>query len=397
MRKLLSLIVIIILAQNVAGAFSFNIDKPGTYLSSKSGKVINGTVVVANTGKDTLYFKSYIADWKILPDGSKAFYPAGSTGLSSAPWLSIYPKEFAVEPLGKEKISYIMTVPKNAVGGHYSVIFFETYDKNNTKNNILFSGRIGSIIYHQVEGTEKIDANLTDVFVDYKNGKRTVSYMFENMGNIFLLVKPSLAILNDRGQVAFRESMDKFGVLPGQKIVRTYKVSQKLPDGDYTALITTEYGKEDFKVVEKEFRSINQGGNALNLLNKSDAAITINYNKSTSSETVSRRENLGLAQKISIEKFNPVVNKNKIKLFVLLKNPIEEAISANALITVSDAFRNKKLMVSLGRNFQIANKGKKIMNKIIGHSLAAGTYTVTLDVMNGIDTLAKDEKTIVIR
>ena len=85
------------------------------------GDLINESMVVQNTSDESIDVLVYWEDFEYQPpyEGSKKFFPAGTTNNSANSWISYSPQKFTLAPHGKQKISYVIDVPPNAKGGYY--------------------------------------------------------------------------------------------------------------------------------------------------------------------------------------------------------------------------------------------------------------------------------------
>lgn len=385
-KRSLVFVSILFIITGVAHAFSFNLDKPGITLASRGGKTLDGYVEVRNNSQETMRFVAYLNDWQISPDGSKQFFPAGTTELSCSNWISISPKEFTVEPGKKARVNYVMTVPEGVSGGHYSVLFVETALPSEKKAKVLLSGRIGSIFYHQTLGSEQINADLADLTVQADTANIALNYQFVNKGNIYLQVKPTLAVLDDQGKIIFRKKLEKFGVMPAQSLDRNDVVAKALPLRSYTAVLTTEYGVDAFDVLEKAFtvNDIKLASPSSTPAKKEPVAPPV------VKQPADQQQDAVPQTTLMLKKFNPVISGQVIKLNVLLAaNSPKVTVVAN----VTDVKTKKVQKVVLANEVPI--KGSKLITQKFP-PFAKGKYAIRV-VVSSVDQKLEEEKTVEIK
>jgi len=263
----------------IINAFSINLDPPSVHLKLRPGDVNSGYLVLENTGKKDSDFRVYVSDWKYLPDGSKEFLEAGSTKYSCASWLKIEKKSFSLLPEKEEKIKYSISVPHGVSGGYYCVVFFESMYGIN-QDNVSLLGRIGTIFYVDIIGTEKKEAVINDMKIlsqtplDDKKQQLDISFFVENKGNVRLTPYGNLVFVDKNNKVVKKENIYGINTLPGDSIEKVYTVN--LPKGTYDAFLTLDCGDENI-ISEKVHITDDQKG----YRRKSEIKQRINIDKLT--------------------------------------------------------------------------------------------------------------------
>ena len=245
MKKLLLLLILIVFSVN-AHAFSINIDPPSLYTKAKPGETIRTKVTVENTSNDPVVLKIYLEDWAYLNDLSKKFMKLGTTPYSLKNNAKVYVNEIRLAGNAKENVLFEITSPTDKKGGLYGVLFFEAAPVMvNKGSNVRLIGRIGSIIYHEIDGTQ--DYNFDLVFTDFeKEQSRTkLNFSLNNKSNIHLNLKGSLLILNKKHQVEDRiETTLK--ALPKENQNITIYTNKKLTAGEKVCLFSLSYESSKF-------------------------------------------------------------------------------------------------------------------------------------------------------
>src|SRR5687768_14511905 len=74
-------------------AATIRISAPKIELELAPGETYSGEIAAENPTEDPANVKIYMEDWKYAPGGTgeKKFFPAGTTDLSSAKWISFSP------------------------------------------------------------------------------------------------------------------------------------------------------------------------------------------------------------------------------------------------------------------------------------------------------------------
>ncbi len=204
----------LLLTSNFAFALSLNIDPSNIKLVVKPGETKSGEIIVQNTGSSQLQIKAYTEDWIYAPDGSKNFMKPGSSVNSCSTWIKLNADKFELAPREERKVSFDIAVPKNASGGHVSVIFFESLIS--VKEGIAVSGRIGTIIYQDTEGDIKRSGEIKGISVaGSREGEPVIiTISLLNKGNTYISARPKITVLKDNKAVV-EPKMNPLNALQG--------------------------------------------------------------------------------------------------------------------------------------------------------------------------------------
>lgn len=256
---------IILSFETVSYGFSLNISPPSIHVSVKPGESASGNIVVDNRGESSLGILVYVQDWVYNPDGSKTFMAAGTAPLSCAKDIRVFPKTFKLEAGEKTSVQYTVTVPEDAKGGYYAVIFFESIpaeEVNKTEGMVVrFAGRLGSIIYLETEG-KSIKSGVVKSFnvtPPHSDKPLEVSLSFENTGNVYIGAEGTLNITDKDGNVFGKEIFGPVNTLPGDTREAKVEWLGELEAGTYYAVVTLDIGTDEPVVKESEI-VISSGG-----------------------------------------------------------------------------------------------------------------------------------------
>ena len=236
-----------------AAAFNIRVDIRKVELKITSGDSSRGGIIVENPTEDEILVKAYLEDFSYIAphDGAKKFFPPGSTEYSCAKWITFSPQEFRLAPFSKQKVSYTVSVPEAARGGHYAVLFFETAlgeVPDNQGANILVLGRIGSLFLINTDESIK-QAEL----INLSTKTKAIEAGLHNTGNTILTAKGSFYIMNNEGKVFDRGKITDIYLSPGDNAEVSLPIGENVPAGSYTLMATFDLEGGDILVKEIDF------------------------------------------------------------------------------------------------------------------------------------------------
>lgn len=214
------------------------------------GESSSGEVEVENPSEDSLLVKAYLEDWAYtsLHDGTKEFFPAGITSVSCAKWVNLSLSEFVIPPFGKQKVNYTVNVPKNAAGGYYSVLFFESLLAQPKLKQTAQLGvvvRIGTLFYIEPAGTIKRSGEISKLVLEKKanKGPLSISFDLKNSGNTDITSAATFHIMDKQGMILARGEFSDSYTFAGATAKLNATWSNPLPKGKYDLVLTVDIGK----------------------------------------------------------------------------------------------------------------------------------------------------------
>ena len=269
MRRYAALFIIIglfvIFSQTPSYSFSINVSPPSIHLSTPPGGTDSGTITVENKSDSSIDMQAYVEDWVYNPDGSKKFLPPGSTPLSCAKWINIYPKKFHLEPKDRMGVQYTISIPEDAEGGHYTVIFFESIvgdDDAEGELMVRFAGRIGTIIYQETKG--KVDKSASIVSFECgrpdQNKPLEAKVIFKNEGNTYIKAEGVMQIIDGKGNIFGRRGLGPINTLPGDTMEYSTEWLGQLEEGEYDVIATFDTGLDTPLIAETKIKIVSGGG-----------------------------------------------------------------------------------------------------------------------------------------
>lgn len=216
-----------------------------------------GEIKIDNFSAETLKVKVYLEDWlyKDTQDGQKDFFPKGTQLLSCSEWITLSPAELTLPPFGKQTVNYVVKVPGQAQGGHYSVMFFETsigkYNQGAPEETeersvaINVAIRIGALFYIEVKDTIKKEATVSNLMVSGNNDENPllIKLNFKNSGNVDITTAPYFHIMDKRGMVYARAEFNEVYTMPGDAAKLTASWPKHIAKGVYDLVLTFNLNK----------------------------------------------------------------------------------------------------------------------------------------------------------
>lgn len=235
-------------------AYAFSIEPARVELSIPAGKQRGKTITVDNTKSDEpLHLRMYTQDVVFLADGTNDFPPAGSTSRSCANWVRIIPEEIDV-PAGKTgTIRINLSVPAEAKGGYYGMLFFESGSGYIQGVGINF--RLGGLLDVSVPKTEVLSAKVSDIaFVKPKQ----IDIGIFNKSNILIRPKGKIRILDPQDKKKKIKQIDfnpnRSAILPDSLRKISSQLDAPLPKGEYILKAEIDYGTKYLLVAELPLR-----------------------------------------------------------------------------------------------------------------------------------------------
>jgi hypothetical protein len=211
-----------------------------------------GRIEIKNASNESKAVKVYIEDWVYTSDdGSKRFMPPATSDLSCANWISFAPGEFTVPAFGKQYVNYTVRVPKDATGGHYAVLFFEsamgkTQEKTEAMVSMPVAVRIASLFYIEPEGTINRAGQLGKLSLERKSNSEplAINLDFKNTGNVDIIAGGNFDIIDKQGMVYARgEFSNKIYTFAQETAKLKANIKESLVKGKYDFIVTLDLGK----------------------------------------------------------------------------------------------------------------------------------------------------------
>lgn len=233
--------------------FALRINNPKFELQLDKGKSYSGSITVENNSDKEARIRVYAEDFLYVEpfDGTKEFFPLGTTGLSLSSWLALTPNEFVLSPYASQTVSFVLR-PKDSVEKVYcGVIFFETAigkTLNEQGQGIDILGRVGSLVFIEPQNLNRIGE-----FTEINTVDKSLTGTFINKGNTFLHVQGTYYIIDAAELVKERDQLKELYLLPKDKAKVVIKTPEALVEGKYTMVITFNLEGGEAAVKEIDF------------------------------------------------------------------------------------------------------------------------------------------------
>lgn len=230
------------------------ISKAKIRVSIPPGEKDHGDIMVENPTDQVRAMRLYLEDWYYTPlaNGAKEFLPANTHSRSCASWISFSPAEFLIGPFGKQRVSYSIEVPKDAQGGYFAALFFETMVaetpglEKQRGAGINLAARIASLFYVEAEGTVKRTATVDNLKVTNERtnaNKLLIELDFKNTGNVDITAGGTFHIMDKHGTVYARGEFKPVYTFLNDEAKLQAVWSQPIPTGTYDLVLTLDLGK----------------------------------------------------------------------------------------------------------------------------------------------------------
>ena len=253
MRIFLVLLFIIALPFSALKAeVSYALDPGIVKVMVPAGGAHSGVIKVYARSPQKIKVKVYAGDWLYTEnnDGARDFFPAKSTVLSCADWITFGPAEFVIAPYEIGAVNYVLRPPQDARGGHYAALFFETSlvtpaeallapgQGVRTKGSLNL--RLATVFYVDVKGTVKraIDLNKLSLSKDPEHDLYVLTADFKNTGNADVITGGTFHIMDKKERIVARGKFNNAYTMPGDKAGVTAEYKKALPEGMYNVLVT---------------------------------------------------------------------------------------------------------------------------------------------------------------
>ncbi|MDD5617882.1 MAG: hypothetical protein PHG69_02205 [Candidatus Omnitrophica bacterium] len=242
---------------NDSSALHFRIDRGKTRVRLPPGWSDGGVIKVDNVSADPIDIRVYVGDWIYSDqDGSKDFLPFNTDPKSCSEWIKFYPAYFTIPAHGSQKVNYVVAIPKDAIGGHYSALFFEVESGTtvDAKNGAMVKvyNRLASLFYVEPEGTIERKAEINDVKIEKTKDTIEIKADFSNTGNIDIITKGIFDIIDEEGVVFARGEFNEIYTMQQDKAKLSAKSNiANFPAGQYDLIFTFDIEGE---ILVKEYK-----------------------------------------------------------------------------------------------------------------------------------------------
>jgi len=228
-----------ILTSICQAAFSLSVSPYFLEFEVPGGGVRTFTMTLYNEGDEPVEVKGYTRSLHLSLTGEPQPGDGMEGSFSCAPWISLRPSRFTIQPKGKEKVAGVLKVPRGQRGGRYASILFETVPRE-VKDGVRISTRLGVVVMTTIPRTLRKKGEIVSLSSSSVEEAMSFKAIFRNMGNVHVKATSSVVIMDGEGKVVDRVNLEggTGTVLPSEE--REFsgiwmRKSKMTPGKEYTA------------------------------------------------------------------------------------------------------------------------------------------------------------------
>ena len=177
---------------------------------------------------------------------------------SNAAWISLSHDRLVLQADESRDVIVTVEMPEDVSGTYWSTIFVVSQPQTSDAGGmrVVSIYRTAIKIYVTAFGSDVLEGQVIDVQVG-ETAPLILYALFENTGNVELVVTGDMQIIDRTGEVVRDLSIDEFKVLPGAKRIVTILDATDaipLPADIYQAVVSFEYGGDNPVVGVRGFR-----------------------------------------------------------------------------------------------------------------------------------------------
>lgn len=248
--------------EQLAGSLSrFVVEPEEMELAVRAGAMNTSILDLTNRGSDPIEVTSRVIPLEFSITGD--FLPEEERG-QGFDWITISPATFTIQPGRTQKIRLTVRPPRDANGGYYADVVFESTTPGGTIES-------GSSILVFVGDTVERSGSTEIVNIEQYPDYIVFDALFTNTGNYHLTVGGAFAVSHvyeryvdeETGQVVPRRTegiatiaipTNLNPVLPGKQRFFSFQIPTSLAPGDYEISIRVDYGGDEPALTLLPFR-----------------------------------------------------------------------------------------------------------------------------------------------
>lgn len=236
------------------GQLAADISPPNVHLHATPGQSFNRTLTLTNTSGAPITFSVARADFIIDRKGNVQPLQAGSLPTTIASWISIDQQPITLPAQASKKVSYTVTVPKDASSGtHWGTVLFRTDVSPGTSPTtvngvgVTYAAQFAYIIYVDV-GSSSIKGVIADLSYAHaatSSGPGAVSVTYQNTGSALSTISGSVVVRGLDGKAVSTFKVPSAVVLPGELRTFTFSLAGDVKPNAYVATAVISNGSSD--------------------------------------------------------------------------------------------------------------------------------------------------------
>ncbi len=222
----------------------------------KPGQTYTQEFTISNGTATRLKFQCSTLDYWYDAENKTQFGRPDTLPHSFSTWVVFSPSEVIIEANSSATVKAVISVPKTAIGGYYTIPIFEgepalsaEETKNQPVSRATFGIRMGGLMMLATEKTSIYDIQVlkSQVAAPTISSPLNISLDVKNSGNTHVRLRGQFAFLDAQGKVVGRGKIEENRFLPEQRYTFNAPWTGSLVSGKYTALLTLTYDRAGFE------------------------------------------------------------------------------------------------------------------------------------------------------
>lgn len=218
--------------------------------SVKRGLTYTQNFTIANNTVTKLRFRCSTGDFWYDDHNGRVFGRPGTLPRSASLWVQFAPEEVIIEPHTTATVRAVISVPKDASGGYYTIPFFEgepadlpTDTNRKAASNVAV--RLGGLLMLATEGASEYNVEVkgSKVLPPTASSELELQLDVHNSGTAHVRLHGRFAILDNGGKLVGHGLIEEKRYLPGQRDTVSALSGDDLKPGHYTAVITLTHDR----------------------------------------------------------------------------------------------------------------------------------------------------------
>ena len=173
----------------------------------------------------------------VVQGGKRVFVPAGETFGGIARSAIFNPPTLEMSPGESAQVKITLTVPPEPAVRAVAAIFHgQTALPGNGK--LMVTGSLGTLITYSLSDKIAVRTGAPTVKPQTETSNLSLSEVLENFGREPVVIKGTLAILKNSGQLIGRVTIESHRLLPGEKFDSVVEYPNIIHRGQYRAMIS---------------------------------------------------------------------------------------------------------------------------------------------------------------
>jgi hypothetical protein len=216
----------------------------------KRGGAYTNAFTLSNGTNSRLRVRCSVSDYWYDEHNLRITGRPGTLPHSASLWVHFTPSEIIIEPHSSGTVNAVITVPKEAAGGYYTVPIFETEPVDSTvqatgTSRAAIKVRLeGLLLLTTEEATEyNVEIMTAQISAPTVSSPLHLNLDVRNRSTSHARVHGAFALLDASGKLVGRGKIKEKRYMPGQRDACKTVWAGELAPGRYTALITLSYDR----------------------------------------------------------------------------------------------------------------------------------------------------------